>query len=91
MEARRATQNDFVQSRIRLLRAEGATDFRVNQQQVNINGVRVGANRPDLQYTLDGQRFYEEFETRSFADAWGHAPRILANDPAGQFAPWMVP
>jgi hypothetical protein len=85
------TQNSFVQSRIQLLKANGASDFRVNQQQVDINGTRVGINRPDLQYTLDGERFYEEFETSSLEDALAHEPRIMANDPLGQFQPFLVP
>jgi hypothetical protein len=33
-------------------------------------------------------RDYEEFETQSLAAAVEHEPRILANDPAGQFRPW---
>ncbi len=63
----------------------------MNQQQVDINGVRVGINRPDLQYTLNGQRFYEEFETSSIGDAWAHMGRIMSSDPSGQFIPWFVP
>jgi hypothetical protein len=55
----------------------------VNQQQVDINGVRVGINRPDLQYTLNGQRFYEEFDTLLSNRGLGHAARIGANDPSG--------
>lgn len=86
-----SSQNEFLQSQIAQLQEEGATAFRVNQQQVDINGVRTGINRPDLQYTLNGQRFYEEFETRSLDDAWAHMPRIIANDPSGQFIPWFVP
>jgi len=85
------TQNSFVQSRIRLLKANGASDFRVNQQQVDINGRRVGINRPDLQYTVDGERFYEEFETSSLENALAHEPRIMANDPLGQFEPFLIP
>lgn len=40
-----------------------------------------------LQYTLNGQRFYEEFETSSLQDAMLHGPRIVANDPSGIFIP----
>ena len=89
--SRSGSQNAFLQSRIGELEEQGATAFRVNQQQVDINGVRVGINRPDLQYTLNGQRFYEEFETSSIEDAWAHMGRIMANDPSGQFLPWFVP
>ena len=77
-----ASQNAFVQDRIASLQGSGATDFRVNQQQVNINGTRVGMNRPDLQYTLKGQRYYEEFDIPSSTRGPFHRARILANDPA---------
>lgn len=78
-----ATQNEFVQNRIGGLQEQGATDFRVNQQQVDINGTRVGVNRPDLQYTLNGQRYYEEFDTSLSTRGPGHGTRIQANDPLG--------
>jgi hypothetical protein len=44
-----ATQNQVAQRRITSLQEQGAAEFRVNQQQVNVNAVRVGINRPDLQ------------------------------------------
>jgi hypothetical protein len=65
------------------LQEQGATAFRVNQQQVNVNGVRVGINRPDLQYTLNGQRYYEEVDTVLSTRGLPHAARIEANDPHG--------
>lgn len=65
------------------MQEQGGTAFRVNQQQVNVNGVRVGINRPDLQYTLNGQRYYEEFDTLVSTRGPGHAARIEANDPFG--------
>lgn len=77
------TQNQVVQSRIASLQADGATAIRVNQQQVNIDGVRVGISRPDLQYTLNGQRFYEEFDTALSNRGPLHALRIGAIDPSG--------
>jgi hypothetical protein len=69
---------------------EGATDIRVNQEQV-IAGpppTRVGRNRPDLQYTdAQGRRVYVEYDrpmcsdrTRSKRGAM-HEQRIKANDP----------
>ncbi len=85
------TQNAFLQNRIAQLQQLGARALRVNQQQVNISGVRVGINRPDLQYTLNGQRWYEEFDTGSLQAAQAHEPRIMANDPSGAFIPWYVP
>jgi hypothetical protein len=86
-----ATQNGVLQNRIAQLQQAGANLFRVNQQQVDINNIRVGINRPDLQYTLNGQRWYEEFETTSIDAAYAHMPRIMANDPFGQFIPWFQP
>ncbi|HJQ86120.1 MAG TPA: RHS repeat-associated core domain-containing protein, partial [Propionibacteriaceae bacterium] len=77
------TQNEFMQSRISSLQEQGAINFRVNQQQVNISGARVGINRPDLQYTLNGQRFYEEFDRFSSWRGLDHQARTLANDPEG--------
>src|ERR1051325_5901795 len=70
--------------------SQGATDIRVNQQQVNALGQRVGINRPDLQYTLPGNnRVYIEYDNTT-PGTWPntprgnqHADRILANDPNG--------
>ena len=33
-----------------------AKDIRVNQQQIDASGMRVGVNRPDLQFTVDALR-----------------------------------
>lgn len=64
-------------------RAEGATAIRVNQEQVNAEGVRVGQNRPDLQYTdSDGIRHYIEYDQDPSSGA-AHAQRLQANDPTG--------
>jgi len=86
-----ASQNAFVQKRIMSLQERGASDIRVNQQQVNINGTRVGVNRPDLQYTLNGRRYYEEFDIPSSTRGPGHQARILANDPDGLVELFTVP
>lgn len=80
-----ASQNAALQRLIIQLKDLGATGIRVNQQQVNIDGIRVGLNRPDLQYTLNGVRHYIEFETSSIRAALQHQPRILANDLFGRF------
>lgn len=62
---------------------EGATDIRVNQEQTNAQGIRVGQNRPDLQYTdRNGIRHYVEYDQDPASGA-AHALRIMANDPAG--------
>jgi hypothetical protein len=79
-----ATQNAAMQADIASLQAAGATEFRVNQQQVNAAGNRVGINRPDLQYSdANGNRVYIEYDTPSSTRGPGHKTRILANDPAG--------
>jgi len=65
----------------------GATDIRINQYQVTKAdghadaGTMVGRNRPDLQFTLNGQRYHIEYDTPSSGRGQGHADRILANDP----------
>jgi hypothetical protein len=55
----------------------------VDQAQVDINGNTVGRNRPDLQFTLDGQRFYVEYDPPGGSRATPHMERLLANDPDG--------
>jgi hypothetical protein len=83
------TQNAKLQEDIAELEREGAQDIRVNQQQVNADGKRVGTNRPDLQYTdAAGVRRYVEYETKGSDRGDGHVERILANDPAG-IAGWL--
>ncbi len=76
-------QNETVQQDIAEARAQGAEDVRLNQQQINGTNTRVGINRPDLQYTLNGQRYYTEYDI-SEASAETHYDRILANDPAAK-------
>ncbi len=77
-----ATQNAQVQRDIADVQAAGGRDIRVNQQQVNASGERVGVNRPDLQYTdANGRRVYVEYDTPASTRGPGHKARILANDP----------
>jgi len=77
----RPSHDAALQAEIRGL-PRGATDIRVNQQQVNAAGQRVGINRPDLQYTLNGQRYYVEFEGVGAPRGAAHRARIIANDPS---------
>ncbi|PPI68899.1 hypothetical protein C5E12_11395 [Rathayibacter rathayi] len=68
----------------RLKNTDGVEDIRVNQQQVNANGERVGINRPDLQYIdADSVRHYIEWDTTASGRGQGHAARLRANDPDG--------
>lgn len=79
------TQNARLQQDIARARAEGGTDFRVNQQQVNAAGDRVGVNRPDLQYTdASGRRVYVEYDRASSTRGVPHQQRIQANDSSGK-------
>jgi hypothetical protein len=68
------TQNARVQRDAARLQRAGAQDVRINQQQVNAAGERVGINRPDLQYTnpKTGQRVYIEYERTGSTRGAGH-------------------
>lgn len=76
----RASHNRALQQDIANL-PSGARDIRVNQQQVNAAGQRVGINRPDLQYTIDGRRYCIEYEGIGSPRGPSHTTRIIANDP----------
>jgi RHS repeat-associated protein len=79
------SQNAQMQADIAEAQAKGASDFRVNQQQVDAAGQRVGVNRPDLQYTdASGQRVYVEYDTKDSSRGPEHEARIQANDPRGK-------
>lgn len=86
----RTSHNRMLQADIAAL-PRGATGVRVNQQQVNAAGQRVGINRPDLQYTLNGKRYYVEYEGPANPRGAAHQARILANDPGAQFLLRIVP
>jgi hypothetical protein len=86
----RASHNRALQADIAAL-PKGATDVRVNQQQVNALGQRVGVNRPDLQYTLNGKRYYVEYEGQTNPRGSAHEARVLANDPNASFMLRIVP
>ena len=72
---------------LRIARFLRATDIRVNQEQVNAQGVRVGRNRPDLQFSLffGRLRIYIEYDPANPVGnrGPGHRSRIFANDPSG--------
>jgi RHS repeat-associated protein len=83
-----AAQNQRVQADAALAKAMGATDIRLNQWQVNASGKVVGINRPDLQYTFGGKRFYVEYDTAISTRGVDHFRRILTNDPDAEI--WLV-
>ncbi|CCE06201.1 exported hypothetical protein [Bradyrhizobium sp. STM 3843] len=70
-----------IDDKVEELKAEGATDIRKNQAQVDANGNKVGTNRPDLQWTdTDGNRNAQEWG-RSDDRLQQQKSRILCNDP----------
>jgi hypothetical protein len=73
----------------RWLAGENISDVRINQQQIAFGGERVGINRPDIQFSLNGKRYYIEIDRPRCALGFentsrrgdDHAQRILNNDP----------
>ena len=57
-----------------------ATNIRKNQAQVEINGKKVGTNRPDVQYDMNGQHINVEFDTKP-ENGLQHQQTIQNNDP----------
>ncbi|MDY7228847.1 hypothetical protein [Hyalangium rubrum] len=86
------TQNAQLQADIRYLRDIGATNIRVNQQQLKVdNGQRMGTNRPDLQFDYNGRRYHVEYETPTSNRGPGHQSRITSNDPDTEVILLIVP
>lgn len=76
------TQNQAMQDDVAYLKAQGAREVRVNQQQINVDRCRVGICRPDVQATLPGgRRLTIEYDTSASTRGPGHATRALSNDP----------
>jgi hypothetical protein len=70
----------------------GATNIRVNQQQVtHKNGQRTGINRPDLQFDYGGRRYHVEYDSLTSARGFGHQRRISSNDPEAEIILLIVP
>ena len=85
------TQNAAAQADVAKMQDEGYTDIRVNQQQVNAAGERVGLNRPDVQGTSPtGQRVYNEYDKTTSRRGPVHEKRIKANDPKSEVNPKKV-
>ena len=75
------SQNDDLQRTIEQLHYQGAEDILVNAPQQSAYGYQVGYNHPELQYTLDGKRYYVLWLTEESKLAQYKAQRIAANDP----------
>jgi hypothetical protein len=85
-------QNAQAQADIEYLENMGATNIRVNQQQVTAeNGQRVGANRPDLQFDYNGRRYHVEYDTPASGRGPGHQSRTTSNDPNAEIILLIVP
>jgi hypothetical protein len=86
------SQNAQVQADIQYLQDIGATNIRVNQQQISVrNSQRVGTNRPDLQFDYNGLRYHVEYDTPMSGRGPGHQSRIASNDPDAETILLIVP
>jgi hypothetical protein len=84
--ARNAAQNAIKDQDLKVLRDVKVTEIRVDQQQLAIvkgKLTRVGINRPDVQFTFKGRRYYIEYDTANSTRGILHALRLMANDPNG--------
>ena len=87
---RSVSQREWIQQRLAYLRTFGACDLRVDQQQVSATRQRVGINRPDIQYTLGGQRFYEVLQSSTSQQDISSVDQSLSNDSDGTIYSWDV-
>jgi hypothetical protein len=86
------SQNAQLQVDVQFLKDHGATNIRVNQQQLtHLNGKRVGVNRPDLQFDYKGHRYHVEYETPISGRGQGHQQRSTSNDPGAEIIILVVP
>ncbi len=79
------TQNEVAQKDVERMKKEQYDDIRVNQQQIDATGQRVGTNRPDVQGTNPNtkQREYIEYDRSTSKRGPQHRDRIESNDPKG--------
>ena len=86
------SQNAQIQADVEYLRTLGATNIRVNQQQLTMESrQRVGINRPDLQFDYNGRRYQVEYDTPTSGRGPGHQSRITSNDPDAETILLIVP
>ncbi|ECE6154580.1 hypothetical protein DPK65_20675 [Salmonella enterica subsp. enterica] len=69
--------------------SEGVSDIRKNQQQVDINGNKVGNNKPDIQYNKGDVHYNIEYDTNTRASKKNEAV-ITASDPEARSAFWNI-
>jgi hypothetical protein len=86
------TQNAQLQVDIQYLERVGATNIRVNQQQVTHQNIkRTGINRPDLQFDFNGRRYHVEYDSPTSVRGPAHQRRITSNDPDAEVILLIVP
>ena len=76
--------NAKIDDKIKSLRKGEATDIRKNQAQVDVNGNKVGNNRPDVQYNKNEVHYNYEVD-RSATNNAAHERVIRKNDPNSIF------
>ena len=62
------------------------SNIRKNQAQVDASGNKMGRNRPDVQFDLDGKHYNIEMD-RTLRNSNKHKNKINTNDPNSQFIP----
>jgi hypothetical protein len=76
-----AEHNDAIDREIAELRKDPrVSDIRKNQVQADVNGNRVGSNRPDIQYNRDDIHYNHEIDTNE-SSSLKHQAELPANDP----------
>jgi hypothetical protein len=87
-----SSQNAQLQVDIEYLNNAGAKNIRVNQQQVKQGGdVRVGINRPDLQFDYKGRRYHVEYDTPASGRGPSHQSRLTSNDLDAEIILILIP
>jgi hypothetical protein len=76
--------NKAIDREIKILKSDpGVTNVRKNQQQADINGNKVGTNKPDIQYDQKKCHHCVEIDN-SALNSTRHGQVIRANDPAAR-------
>jgi hypothetical protein len=86
------SQNAQIQADVQYLQNLGATNIRVNQQQLTVeNRQRVGINRPDLQFDYKGRRYHVEYDIPVSGRGPAHQSRATSNDSNAEIILLIVP
>jgi hypothetical protein len=86
------SQNAQLQVDVQFLKDNGATNIRVNQQQLKLDErSRVGINRPDLQFDYNGRRYHVEYDSPASGRGPSHQSRLISNDPDAEIILLIIP